>query len=289
MTTAAQRRLWSGWTIPPARPVTPTWRSTTTRVFPSRSPLSRIRSLTSTPIRTTIRNSALSRNKKDPGRLKFNHALHRARGYTLEPNGKISHLPRSRQRERSRYGWNPTLPLETPVPPLEDCNSCHRLDSDEYAASGTRSQTAGSVVPARMARGVHAAGDLRKSLPRLPSARIRFQEPGPRGTAWALAGRGSRRAPPVLSSTSGQRRSGVAAPVRSAPSQTRASRRARTSSQVGRAVDAKVLTAVRILFGAGVSDEAMRAPPAPARKKRLCRVPSSSPVAGSVGSSRRDP
>jgi hypothetical protein len=66
--------------------------------------------------------------REDPGRLSFNHALHLAPGLTLEKDGApltFSQLP---EPDRARYQVTPGASLERPV--QLSCASCHELERD---------------------------------------------------------------------------------------------------------------------------------------------------------------
>jgi predicted CXXCH cytochrome family protein len=78
----------------------------------------------------------------DSGRIKFSHALHIARGLTLEPEGKPwIFAALKNEADRVRYGWthgHDTDPIQL------RCRSCHRLDpGDAAGASGTVGGSAG--------------------------------------------------------------------------------------------------------------------------------------------------
>jgi hypothetical protein len=195
--------------------------------------------------------------KNDPGRLRFNHALHRTRGYTLEPGGKEFTFAQIAAAERSRYGWNPKLPLDTAVPPLEDCNSCHRLDSDEYAKSATRSQTAAPVFAARSARAYMLPVTYENHCRACHSLEFDSKSPGrevKHGLSPGMVLDDLRQIYQAQAANDDPELLRRHVPPRRKPGEPESPH----AEPVGRAVDDKVLTAVRILFGAGVSDEAMR-------------------------------
>ena len=79
--------------------------------------------------------------RADPGRLRFNHALHQTRGFTHEPGGKPFTFGQIAESERARYGWTMAQPLDTAVPPLDDCAACHRLEGSGLDKSKDRSAT----------------------------------------------------------------------------------------------------------------------------------------------------
>ena len=196
-------------------------------------------------------------DKKDPGRLHFNHALHRARGYTLEPDGKPFTFGQITAAERSRYGWNPNMPMDAAVPALEDCNSCHRLDSDEYAKSTTRLQTAAPVIAARSARAYMLPVTYENHCRACHSLEFDSKSPGrevKHGLSPTMVLDELRQFYQAQAATDDPELLRGYVPPRRKPGEAESPH----GEQVGRAIDAKVLTAVKILFGAAVSDESMR-------------------------------
>ena len=197
------------------------------------------------------------KNKQDPGRLKFNHSLHLGPGYTLGLKGNILTFAQIAERERARYGWQSTMPLETPVPPLTDCKSCHRLDSDEYAASPAHSGAAGAGRPSRDAGAymlpVTYENDCRACHP----LEFDSKSPGrqlphglsPRDVLDAL--RQFYEAQAVNADPELLRRY---VPPRRKPGEPADP----VLDAVVRAVDDKVLIALKTLFGSGANDEAVR-------------------------------
>jgi Cytochrome c7 and related cytochrome c len=195
------------------------------------------------------------RNQEDRGQLKFNHALHRAPGYTLEKGAKILTFAQVQASERSRFGWTSRIPLDAPVPPLSDCYSCHRLDNAEYAGSSKKG--AGEVVSPRVAgtymlpvtyeNHCRACHPLNFD-PKAPDALLTHGlSPGD-----ALSElRQFYKAQAVDADPSLLQRF---VPPRTRPGEPESP----APESIGRAVDDKVLTAVRMLFGAGISDDAMR-------------------------------
>ena len=197
------------------------------------------------------------KDKKDPGHLKFNHALHRAPGYTLEPNGTILTFAQVEEGERSRYGLTPALPLETPVPPLADCKSCHRLDSVEYAASGARTKTTEARLPSRAAGAYMLPVTYENHCRACHPLEFEPKSPG-RQVAHGLSPgrildelRQFYRAEAVNADPELLRRH---VPPRRKPGEPADP----VLEQVGRAVGDRVLIAVKTLFGSGANDEAMR-------------------------------
>jgi hypothetical protein len=218
------------------------------------------------------------KNKKDPGRLKFNHALHRAPGYTLEPIGQILTFAQVAEGERARYGWKPKMPLDTPVPPLADCKSCHRLDSDEFGTSGARTRAVHAGLPSRGAGEyilpVTYENDCRACHP------LEFDSKSP-----------GRQVPHGLSPREilDELRQFYKAQVVNAdpellrryvpPRQKPGERAEPVLDQLGRAVDDKVQIAVKILFGSGSNEEAMQRQKLPLGRRGCveCHVLSQSP------------
>jgi len=79
------------------------------------------------------------------GRIKFSHARHIADGLAIEAGGARFTFADVDPGYRARYGWTPRQGLETPV--QLECAACHQLDGDEYA-QGLARNVAG-VVPVR--------------------------------------------------------------------------------------------------------------------------------------------
>ena len=194
-------------------------------------------------------------NQEDQGRLKFNHALHRAPGYTLEQGGKILTFAQVQASERSRYGWTADIPLDAPVPPLSDCDTCHRLDSAESAGSSKKGvrevlspRVAGKyILPVTYENHCRACHPLSFD-PKAPDA-VLPHGLSPRDALGELRQFYKVRAvdaDPSLLQRFLPPRPKPGLPEGPAP------------ESIGRAVDEKVLTAVKMLFGSGISDDAMR-------------------------------
>jgi hypothetical protein len=147
------------------------------------------------------------------------------------------------------------MSLSEPVPPLQDCRSCHRLDSADYALSGPAktkenptTRAAGAyMLPVTYENDCRACHPLKfddkiadKTIPHGLS---------PRETLDLL--RQLYKAQAVEADPSLLRRF---VPPRPRPGQPSTP----APDQIGPAVDKKVLTAVKILFGSIVSDESMR-------------------------------
>ncbi len=71
---------------------------------------------------------------KDPGRLRFNHALHQTKGFTRESGGKPITFAQVAETERARYGWTSAQELASAVPPLADCTACHELGKTDLGS-----------------------------------------------------------------------------------------------------------------------------------------------------------
>jgi hypothetical protein len=197
------------------------------------------------------------KNQKDPGLLKFNHALHFADGYRHEPGGKILTFAMVDERERARYGWNRGMPLDTPVPALKDCNSCHRLDSDEYAPPANRSGAERAPLAARGAGAYMLPVTYENHCRACHQLQFDSKAPGRQLThglspAGALDQLREFYQSQVVTAGNDLLRGFI--PPRPKPGEPESP----ALQQVGRAVDEKVLTAVKLLFGSGVDDRAMR-------------------------------
>jgi hypothetical protein len=77
-------------------------------------------------------------------RIKFNHALHLAKGLTLEKDGIPFTFASLDAADWARYGGTSPAVRETPV--QLECASCHQLDGEEYAR-GLERRIAGFVPP----------------------------------------------------------------------------------------------------------------------------------------------
>ena len=197
------------------------------------------------------------KNKKDPGRLKFNHALHLTPGFTLEPSGQILTFAQVAAGDRARYGWKPAMPLEAPVPALTDCKSCHRVDGEEFAASGNRTKSVGTGFPSRGSGAymlpVTYENDCRACHPlEFDSKSSGRQLPhglSPRDVLGDL--RQFYDAQAVTADPKLLRRH---VPPRRKPGEPADP----VLDQVGRAIEEKLLIAVKTLFGSGVNDQLIR-------------------------------
>jgi hypothetical protein len=69
----------------------------------------------------------------DPGRIKFNHALHLIAGLNLENGGKAFTFDQLADSDQTRYGFGKKLPLSTPV--KLECASCHQPEPAEHPRS----------------------------------------------------------------------------------------------------------------------------------------------------------
>lgn len=172
----------------------------------------------------------------DPGRVRFNHALHLAKGMTLEPGGKPFVFGMLPEPDRARYGFD-GKDLADAV--QLDCRACHVLDDDgayyrpiRYDSDCRSCHPLGYDPddPTRQMRHGLTPGDVLEALRAHFAARAVRDDPG------------------LLAQP-------VVAPERRLPG--RALRESDTTT-VGAAVEAKVLTSARLLFGAH-ADEAARA------------------------------
>ena len=120
---------------------------------------------------------------KDPGRLKFNHALHMRPGQVIATDqvkpwtlGRIAD-----ETTRKRYASAPWQADKSDgATVVLDCASCHRLDAGDLGIDPR--QQAGGPVDGRTSpaggRGVHAADQLRRPLRRLSPPHLRPQRQG---------------------------------------------------------------------------------------------------------------
>jgi len=203
--------------------------------------------------------------EKDPGRLEFNHALHQAKGFTLQKGGKDFTFAQVAEAERTRFGWSPAQGLDSAVPPL-GCGSCHKLDSREYVETGARTATSGAILPARAARAyllpVTYENHCRACHPLEFDAKSSGKKVrhglSPREVLDDLRQFYSAQAveadPKLL---------GRFIPPRPKPGSPPES----PFVQARQAVDDKVLTAARILFGSSVDDETLRREELPAGRR----------------------
>jgi hypothetical protein len=194
--------------------------------------------------------------RPDPGRLKFNHALHQAKGFTLQKGGKEFTFAQVAATDRERYGWLPSQTLESAVPTLK-CASCHELESDENAHALRKSPKAGGVTPPRNAGAYmmpvtyenhcRACHSLEFDA-RAPERQVRHRLE-PRDVIADL--RQFYAAQAVEADTK--------LLDRFVPSQARPGFPAEPQlERVRRKVDDKVLTALKILFGSHIDDAALR-------------------------------
>jgi hypothetical protein len=187
----------------------------------------------------------------DPRRIKFSHARHLANGLTLEAGGAWFTFADLKPADRVRYGWTPTQALATAV--QLQCNSCHRLDGDESlaglagtAASPAPPRTAGAyMLPVAYANHCSACHTLAFD-PKIPDRQVEHGR-SPRAVVAELQTFYSAEA--VKQNPALLRRTVTSAPVPGPP--------ARKDERIEDLIANKVLTAAKILFGAGV-DEVVR-------------------------------
>jgi len=191
---------------------------------------------------------------KDPGQLRFNHALHLAQGFTLENGGKAFTFAQIAATERARYGLAPAQGLDTPVPAL-DCATCHRLDGDPSSQSMSRFDSSRSITPARSSGAymlpVTYENDCRACHP------LEFDPKGPgrqvrHGLSPGEVFEELRQFYRAQAALADPKLLGRFIAPRAKPG----SPADAALEQVGRAVDDKLLIAVKILFGSGVTIEA---------------------------------
>jgi hypothetical protein len=79
----------------------------------------------------------------DSRRIKFNHALHLAAGLTLQAGGAPLTFAQLTEPERARHGWKDQQPLNSPVQLA--CASCHESEAVDRAQSG-EARTGGAYM-----------------------------------------------------------------------------------------------------------------------------------------------
>ncbi len=189
---------------------------------------------------------------KSPRRVKFNHARHLGAGLTLETGGTPFSFAQLAPQDRARYGWAPVQTLDLPV--RLDCAACHQLDGAdqvggdaERIANRTPARSPGaSMLP--VVYDFHCA-----ACHPLPFDANVPHEQVPHGLAPAELDGKLRQfyAAQVVRADPAALRQFV--PPRPLPDQSAGSRAQRFED----AIEAKVLTAAKLLFGSAV-DEATR-------------------------------
>ncbi len=195
--------------------------------------------------------------RKDPGRLRFNHALHRAKGFTLEPLGKEFTFAQVIGSERARYGWSSTQGLETPVPPLEDCSACHRLDTTGFGETDIRSATARPGLPAGNMGAYMLPVTYENHCRACHPLEFDSKSPGtalPHGLSPREVLAELRQYYAAQAVVADPERLRQFIPPRRQPGQPAGA----VVESFGSAIDAKLLTAVKILLGSSVDDELMK-------------------------------
>jgi hypothetical protein len=82
----------------------------------------------------------------DPGRIKFNHALHMSEGLKSSTGGRpIMTFLQLSDADRARYGWKNGQPLERPV--RLDCASCHRTEAAAASNAASSRHRGDYMVP----------------------------------------------------------------------------------------------------------------------------------------------
>ncbi len=197
--------------------------------------------------RTTPDDRAMS-----PRRVKFNHARHLAAGLTLEEGGMPFTFAQLAPQDRARYGW--ALGQELDVPVRLACAACHQLDGEDQV--GGVLERRANRMPARspgasmlpVVFDVHCA-----ACHPLPFDASFPEKQVPHGVAPAELNAKLRQfyAAQVVRADPAALRQVV--PPRPLPGQSAGSREQRFEE----AIEAKVLTAAKLLFGSSV-DEATR-------------------------------
>jgi predicted CXXCH cytochrome family protein len=182
--------------------------------------------------------------KGDPGQLNFNHELHLRKGLARQPGGAPFVFNQVPPAGRKRLGLKPGMDANSPVQLA--CGSCHQLDGEEYGEN--RDPSSRTVIPVRTSGALmlpvtyedhcQACHPLHFDS-KVPARQVRHgQEPS--GVLEELrsfyAGEALKNHPELLH-RSFPRRPKPGEPIDP------------VVERVGKAMDDKVLTAVRMLFG----------------------------------------
>jgi hypothetical protein len=213
----------------------------------------------------------------DPSRIIFNHALHLASGLTLEKEGVPLTFVQLAPADRHRYGWKDQQPLKGPI--QLTCDSCHESDASEHATSVARHTTkfgeprapGAYLLPIVYENHCAACHSLQFDA-KLPDAQARHgitaQE--------VLTDLKQLYAAEALKADPELLRQFV--PPRPMPGRSES----RANPLFQQAIDEKVLTAARLLFGAALDEQVRRQAKLPAGRRGCveCHVmkPTSGPI-----------
>jgi hypothetical protein len=205
--------------------------------------------------------AAWTRRASDPKRIKFNHALHLAAGLTLEKGGAPFTFEPLSAADRIRNGWKGKQLSESVQ---LACASCHEQDAGESARSAGRQAAVGgeprdrgaSMLPISYERHCAACHTLHFDA-NLPDAQARhgisaqevLAELKQLYTAQAV-----KADPDLLRQFVPPR----PVPGRSLP---------RANPQIKQAIDEKLLTAAKLLFGSAVDENVRRQAKLPAGRR----------------------
>jgi hypothetical protein len=200
----------------------------------------------------------------DPGKLKFNHAQHLTKGMPLLSDGKEKAIWTYRQlaeADRARYGWKPGEPLDAGV--QLDCVHCHQADGEESepsvsqrVARGLPARTSGAyMMPITYENQCRACHPLRFGSPNSPAVVRHGLTPAEVQTELRdfYVSEAVKDDPELLRGFMPKR------PIPGKPADAR-------NVQVRQAVEQKVLSGLKILFGSGTNGCIK------------CHVPSKTPV-----------
>jgi hypothetical protein len=218
-----------------------------------------------------------AKRSKNENRIKFNHALHMATGLTLEKGGAPFTFADVRAADRGRYGWQGSHRDDLPV--RLTCASCHQSDGeDEVHARGGRAGSAGVIpasgsymLPIKYQNHCAACHPLQYDL-KLPDSHIRHgisaQE--------VMSDLRKLYTSEVLSADPEALRQYV--PPRPMPGQTLP----RRNELLQESVDDKVLTAMKLLFGANLDEAIRRRENLPAGRRGCVECHTLAPGAGPI-------
>jgi predicted CXXCH cytochrome family protein len=219
--------------------------------------------------------------RKDPGQLRFNHALHQATGFTLEPGGKAFTFAQIAVNERVRYGWTRARGLESPVPPLEDCGACHSLENDRSGEPASRSATASAVLPGGNAGTYMLPVTYENHCRACHPLEFDSKSPGKdlrHGLALAEVIGELRQYYAAQAVASDPERLRQFVPPRRKPGQPESPAVEKFAS----AIDDKVLTAIKILLGSAVDDDPMKRSHLPIGRRGCVECHHLSPTPGAI-------
>ncbi len=214
---------------------------------------------------------------RDTKRIKFNHARHLAEGLVLEKGGKPWTFADVSETDRARYGWKAAEPIDRAL--TLECASCHETDASDLAISvDRRARSAGEPLsPGAYMRPIvfenHCAACHRLEFDaKLPNVKMRHgisaqevvTELNQLYTAEAA------KADPEL-----LRRF---VPPRRMPGQPALPE----NERLKRAVDERVFTAARFLFGAALDENDRRAANLPAGRRGCVECHVLKPTAGTI-------